>query len=149
MPTIAIVLVVIVVLGFLLLSSTTKIAQEYALGVILRRGRLAGARGPGLFFVIARQAEAWRERRAKVVHAEGEFSASQQRANAAPVMIGSQPATLQLRYLQTLAEIAAEKISTIVFPLPLELLQGFFNLARQSAAGSGVNRNVLRAPTPV
>src|SRR6266700_3834730 len=76
---------------------------------------------------MARQAEAEREKRAKVIHAEGEFSASQQLANAARV-IGSQPATLQLRYLQTLTEIAAEKNSTIVFPLPLELLEGIFNL---------------------
>jgi hypothetical protein len=64
-------------------------------------------------------------------------------------VIGSQPGTLQLRYLQTLTEIAAEKNSTIVFPLPLELLQGFFNLAPQSAAGSGVDANVPRAPTPI
>jgi regulator of protease activity HflC (stomatin/prohibitin superfamily) len=77
---------------------------------------------------MARQAEAEREKRAKVIHAEGEFSASQQLASAAHI-IASQPATLQLRYLQTLTEIAAEKNSTIIFPLPLELLQGFFNLA--------------------
>ena len=77
---------------------------------------------------MARQAEAEREKRAKVIHAEGEFSASQQLANAAQV-IGSQPATLQLRYLQTLTEIAVEKNSTIVFPLPLELLEGFFKRA--------------------
>src|SRR5207248_506248 len=76
---------------------------------------------------MARQAEAEREKRAKIIHAEGEFSASQQLANAAQV-IGSQPATLQLRYLQTLTEIAAEKNSTIIFPLPLDLLQGFLNL---------------------
>ncbi|MBV8717148.1 MAG: slipin family protein [Chloroflexi bacterium] len=76
---------------------------------------------------MARQAEAEREKRAKIIHAEGEFSASQQLANAAQV-IGSQPATLQLRYLQTLTEIAAEKNSTIVFPLPIDLLQGFLNL---------------------
>jgi regulator of protease activity HflC (stomatin/prohibitin superfamily) len=83
---------------------------------------------------MARQAEAEREKRAKVIHAEGEFSASQQLANAAQV-IGSQPATLQLRYLQTLTEIAAEKNSTIIFPLPLELLQGFLNVALPAAAG--------------
>ena len=82
---------------------------------------------------MARQAEAEREKRAKVIHAEGEFSASQQLANAAQV-IGSQPATLQLRYLQTLTEIAAEKNSTIIFPLPLELLQGFLNVALPAAA---------------
>ncbi|MBI2756103.1 MAG: slipin family protein [Chloroflexi bacterium] len=70
---------------------------------------------------MARQAEAEREKRAKIIHAEGEFTASQQLANAAQV-IGTQPAALQLRYLQTLTEIAAEKNSTIVFPLPIEML---------------------------
>jgi regulator of protease activity HflC (stomatin/prohibitin superfamily) len=93
---------------------------------------------------MARQAEAEREKRAKVIHAEGEFIASQQLANAAQV-IGSQPATLQLRYLQTLTEIAAEKNSTIVFPLPLEFLQGFLKMP--TAAPSQVDGNVPRAPT--
>jgi regulator of protease activity HflC (stomatin/prohibitin superfamily) len=97
---------------------------------------------------MARQAEAEREKRAKVIHAEGEFSASQQLANAAKV-IGSQPATLQLRYLQTLTEIAAEKNSTIIFPLPLELLQGFFNLPAHSETAGGVDGNVPHVPTPV
>jgi regulator of protease activity HflC (stomatin/prohibitin superfamily) len=93
---------------------------------------------------MARQAEAEREKRAKVIHAEGEFTASQQLANAAAV-IGSQPATLQLRYLQTLTEIAAEKNSTIVFPLPLELLQGFFRMT--APAPADVNGNVPHVPT--
>jgi regulator of protease activity HflC (stomatin/prohibitin superfamily) len=93
---------------------------------------------------MARQAEAEREKRAKVIHAEGEFTASQQLANAAAV-IGSQPATLQLRYLQTLTEIAAEKNSTIVFPLPLDLLQGFLNLP--TPAPRDVNGNVPHVPT--
>jgi len=93
---------------------------------------------------MARQAEAEREKRAKVIHAEGEFIASQQLANAAAV-IGSQPATLQLRYLQTLTEIAAEKNSTIVFPLPLELLQGFLKLTAPTP--TDVNGNVPRVPT--
>src|SRR6059058_2192998 len=93
---------------------------------------------------MARQAEAEREKRAKIIHAEGEFSASQQLANAAQV-IGSQPATLQLRYLQTLTEIAAEKNSTIVFPLPLELLQRFFKMA---AAPSENGREPTPQPTP-
>ena len=92
---------------------------------------------------MARQAEAEREKRAKIIHAEGEFSASQQLANAAQV-IGSQPATLQLRYLQTLTEIAAEKNSTIVFPLPLDLLQGFLNLP-SGPSGNGRDAN---APAP-
>jgi regulator of protease activity HflC (stomatin/prohibitin superfamily) len=78
---------------------------------------------------MARQAEAEREKRAKIIHAEGEFSASQQLANAAQV-IGSQPATLQLRYLQTLTEIAAEKNSTIIFPLPLDIVEPFLNAMR-------------------
>ena len=95
---------------------------------------------------MARQAEAEREKRAKVIHAEGEFTASQQLANAAAV-IGSQPATLQLRYLQTLTEIAAEKNSTIVFPLPLDLLQGFLKLPAPTP--SDVNGNVAQKPTAV
>jgi regulator of protease activity HflC (stomatin/prohibitin superfamily) len=77
---------------------------------------------------MARQAEAEREKRAKVIHAQGEFEASQQLAAAAQV-IGGEPAALQLRYLQTLTEIAAEKNSTIVFPLPVDLLAGFLDLA--------------------
>ena len=267
MPTLAIVVAALIVVGLLLVTSTVKIVQEYERGVIFRLGRLVGARGPGLFFLIpfaermqkmdlriithevpaqeaitrdnvtvkvnavvyfrvvdpeqavvkavdylratslvaqttlrsilgqsdldhllsqrdqinqslqvvidgqtaawgvkvtsvevrdlelpetmqramARQAEAEREKRAKVIHAEGEFSASQQLAAAAEV-IGSQPATLQLRYLQTLTEIAAEKNSTIVFPLPLELLQGFLRLP--TPANVGHNGNVPKAPTP-
>src|ERR671926_236776 len=70
---------------------------------------------------MARQAEAEREKRAKIIHAQGELQASQQLAEAAQV-IGSQPATIQLRYLQTLTEIATERNSTIIFPVPIELL---------------------------
>jgi len=70
---------------------------------------------------MAKQAEAERERRAKIIHAEGEFQASKQLAQASKVMEAS-TITLQLRYLQTLTEIATEKNSTIVFPLPLEML---------------------------
>ncbi|MBI5280963.1 MAG: slipin family protein [Candidatus Solibacter usitatus] len=69
---------------------------------------------------IARQAEAERERRAKVIHAEGEFSASQKLAEAAFVL-QQQPAAIQLRYLQTLVEIGAEHNTTIVFPLPMDI----------------------------
>jgi len=72
---------------------------------------------------MARQAEAEREKRAKIIHAEGELAASEQLAQAARV-IGTQPETMTLRYLQTLTEIAAEKNSTIVFPLPIDLLRG-------------------------
>jgi regulator of protease activity HflC (stomatin/prohibitin superfamily) len=73
---------------------------------------------------IARQAEAERERRAKVIHAEGELQASQKLRQAADVMSGN-PVTLQLRYLQTLSDISSENASTIVFPLPLDILKAF------------------------
>ena len=73
---------------------------------------------------IARQAEAERERRAKIIAAEGELQASEKLTQAAAV-IATQPAALQLRYLQTLTEIAVEKNSTILFPLPIELLRVF------------------------
>lgn len=73
---------------------------------------------------IARQAEAERERRAKVIHAEGEFQASQRLADAAAI-IGQHPAALQLRYLQTLVEIAAEKNSTTIFPIPIDTIAPF------------------------
>ncbi len=75
---------------------------------------------------IARQAEAERERRAKVIHAEGEFQASKTLADAANV-ISSQPIALQLRYLQTLTEISTEKSSTILFPIPIDIVKHFFD----------------------
>jgi regulator of protease activity HflC (stomatin/prohibitin superfamily) len=96
---------------------------------------------------MARQAEAEREKRAKVIHAEGEFSASQQLAAAAQV-IGSQPATLQLRYLQTLTEIAAEKNSTIVFPVPIELLDALLGRAI-GANRDGEARNGAQPSSPM
>jgi regulator of protease activity HflC (stomatin/prohibitin superfamily) len=71
---------------------------------------------------MARQAEAEREKRAKIIHAEGELIASDKLAQAAGI-IDSQPATMTLRYLQTLTEIAAEQNSTIIFPLPIELIR--------------------------
>jgi regulator of protease activity HflC (stomatin/prohibitin superfamily) len=70
---------------------------------------------------IARQAEADRERRAKVIHADGEFEASQKLADAAKVL-ETQPSAIQLRYLQTLTEIGVEKNTTIVFPLPIDII---------------------------
>ncbi|MEN6560427.1 MAG: slipin family protein [Acidobacteriota bacterium] len=73
---------------------------------------------------IARQAEAERERRAKVIHADGEFQAAEKLTQAADI-ISQNPQALQLRFLSTLTEIATEKNSTIVFPLPLELLKAF------------------------
>jgi regulator of protease activity HflC (stomatin/prohibitin superfamily) len=73
---------------------------------------------------MAKQAEAEREKRAKVIHASGELEASKQLSEAAAI-IGREPATLQLRYLQTLTEIATEKNSTIIFPLPMDLISAF------------------------
>ncbi len=72
---------------------------------------------------MARQAEAERERRAKIIAAEGEFQAAQKLAEAADI-IGRHPVALQLRYLQTLVEISAENSSTVVFPVPIDLLKG-------------------------
>lgn len=84
---------------------------------------------------MAKQAEAEREKRAKIIHAEGELQASTQLAQAAGI-IGSQPGALQLRYLQTLTEIAVEKNSTIVFPLPLDVIEPFLGTLRQHANGT-------------
>src|SRR5438477_1924144 len=85
---------------------------------------------------IARQAEAERERRAKVIHAEGEFMAAEKLAMAAEV-IQKQPAALQLRYLQTLVEIGSEKNSTIVFPLPLDILSSLGRALDRVGQGGG------------
>jgi regulator of protease activity HflC (stomatin/prohibitin superfamily) len=74
---------------------------------------------------MAKQAEAEREKRAKVIHAEGEFQAAEQLANAARV-ISTEPAALQLRYLQTLAEISTENNSTTIFPVPIDILRPFY-----------------------
>ena len=73
---------------------------------------------------IARQAEAERERRAKVIHADGEFQASTKLAEAAQIL-GTQPAALQLRYLQTLTEIGVEKNTTVIFPLPIDIISAW------------------------
>src|ERR1700680_2031887 len=81
----------------------------------------------------AKQAETEREKRAKIIHAEGELQASTQLAQAAAV-IGSQPAALPLRYLQTLTEIAAEKNSTIVVPLPIDLIEPMVELLHRNNA---------------
>jgi regulator of protease activity HflC (stomatin/prohibitin superfamily) len=75
---------------------------------------------------MARQAEAEREKRAKIIHAEGELLASEKLSQAAKI-ISSEPATIQLRYLQTLTEIGMEKNSTIIFPLPIDLLKAFMS----------------------
>jgi len=83
---------------------------------------------------MAAQAEAERDRRAKIIHAEGELQASEKLAQAGAV-IAKEPVTLQLRYLQTLTEIASERNSTLIFPLPIDLISMFMN--RGASAQSG------------
>jgi regulator of protease activity HflC (stomatin/prohibitin superfamily) len=84
---------------------------------------------------IARQAEAERERRAKVIHADGEFQAAEKLAMAAE-LIQKQPAAIQLRYLQTLVEIGAEKNTTVVFPLPIDILSSVRRALEGATSGS-------------
>jgi regulator of protease activity HflC (stomatin/prohibitin superfamily) len=88
---------------------------------------------------MARQAEAEREKRAKVIHAEGELQASETLAQAATIM-AAQSGALQLRYLQTLNEISAENNSTIIFPLPIELLRGIIGTDSANGSGSSASR---------
>jgi regulator of protease activity HflC (stomatin/prohibitin superfamily) len=101
---------------------------------------------------MAKQAEAERERRAKIIHAEGEFNAAQKLVDAAALM-ATQPMTLQLRYLQTLTEIGVEKNTTIVFPLPMELMN-ILNKTVQTADAANISfghqggTGVPQAPVP-
>ncbi|MGI9074625.1 MAG: slipin family protein [Bryobacteraceae bacterium] len=85
--------------------------------------------------VIARQAEAERERRAKIIHAEGEYSAAEKLAMAAE-LIQKQPAAIQLRYLQTLVEIGSEKNTTVVFPVPVEMFSNLGQVLKHLAEPS-------------
>jgi regulator of protease activity HflC (stomatin/prohibitin superfamily) len=87
---------------------------------------------------IAKQAEAERDRRAKIIHAEAEFQAAQTLVNAAKIL-GSTPAAMQLRYLQTLTEIGAEQNSTVVFPMPIEVIKPFLEVLERSSKPRGVN----------
>ncbi|MCO5175846.1 MAG: slipin family protein [Thermomicrobiales bacterium] len=91
---------------------------------------------------MARQAEAEREKRAKIIHAEGEALAAQQLHNAASI-IATEPTALQLRYLQTLTEVASEKNSTILFPVPIDLISAFMGLAQ-----SGGDDDRPKTPQP-
>jgi regulator of protease activity HflC (stomatin/prohibitin superfamily) len=95
---------------------------------------------PDMQRAMARQAEAEREKRAKIIHAAGELEASEKLAQAAEV-IATQPTAITLRYLQTLTEIAAEKNSTILFPLPIELLHLLRQATASEPAGSGGGRS--------
>ncbi|HSE69047.1 MAG TPA: SPFH domain-containing protein, partial [Gemmatimonadales bacterium] len=94
---------------------------------------------------MARQAEAERERRAKVIAAQGELQASQTLADAAHTL-SKEPAALQLRYLQTVVEIAAENNSTTLFPIPIEMFRPFLNMA--SAAGRAGAADASALPLP-
>ena len=100
---------------------------------------------------IAKQAEAERDRRAKVIHAEAEFQASQVLVNAATIL-GSVPAAMQLRYLQTLTEVGGEHNSTIVFPMPLDIIKPFLEILDKKAAAparaDALVTNGLKAPPP-
>lgn len=82
---------------------------------------------------MAKQAEAEREKRSKIIHAEGEYAAAQRLADAAHI-IATEPTTLQLRYLQTLTEIGVEKNTTIVFPLPIDIVTGLTKLLEKAGA---------------
>lgn len=92
---------------------------------------------------IARQAEAERERRAKIIHAEGEYTAAEKLAMAAEV-IQRQPAAIQLRYLQTLVEIGTEKNTTIVFPLPVDILASIDRILNGTGRGNEPGAGVAR-----
>ena len=94
---------------------------------------------------MARQAEAEREKRAKIIHAEGEYQASQQLAEAAEI-IHRNPVAIQLRYLQTLTEIGAEKNTTVVFPLPVDIMSAF--LSPPDGASDTGSRGSGPAPAP-
>ena len=87
---------------------------------------------------IAKQAEAERDRRAKILHAEAEFQASQTLVNAADILASS-PAAMQLRYLQTLSEIGAEQNSTVVFPMPIDIIKPFLAILEGSGKPAGAN----------
>ena len=107
----------------LFLATSIKIVQEYERGVIFRLGRCVGAKGPGVFFVIP-VIDKITKINLQIIAAEGELQASQKLGEAATVMATS-PGALQLRQLQTMVEISAEKNSTIIFPIPIELLEAF------------------------
>jgi regulator of protease activity HflC (stomatin/prohibitin superfamily) len=93
---------------------------------------------------IAKQAEAERDRRAKIIHADAEFQASQTLVNAAKIL-GSVPAAMQLRYLQTLTEIGAEQNSTVVFPMPIDIIKPFIEILDKANKASMAN-GALHAP---
>jgi regulator of protease activity HflC (stomatin/prohibitin superfamily) len=102
---------------------------------------------PEMIRAIARQAEAERERRAKVINAEGEFQAAQRLSEAALVM-SQNPISVQLRFLQTLSEISTERNSTVVFPIPIDLLSIFYDRVRAGAGAPGPAAPAGSPPPP-
>ncbi len=96
---------------------------------------------------MAKQAEAEREKRAKIINADGEFQASQTLANAARV-ISSEPGALQLRFLQTMVEIGSEKNTTVIMPLPIELIRPLLDVTPRPAAGSPAPPPLAPPPAP-
>jgi regulator of protease activity HflC (stomatin/prohibitin superfamily) len=89
---------------------------------------------------MAKQAEAEREKRSKIIHAEGEYSAAQRLVDAA-ALLATEPVTIQLRYLQTLTEIGVEKNTTIVFPLPLDIMTGLTNMMGAGAKSAAARKS--------
>jgi regulator of protease activity HflC (stomatin/prohibitin superfamily) len=103
--------------------------------------------GENMVRAIAKQAEAERDRRAKIIHAEAEFQASQTLVNAATIL-SSVPAAMQLRYLQTLTEIGAEQNSTVVFPMPIDIIKPFLELLDKEAANPAALTNGVAHAAP-
>jgi regulator of protease activity HflC (stomatin/prohibitin superfamily) len=97
---------------------------------------------------IAKQAEAERDRRAKVIHAEAEFQAAQTLVNAANIL-STIPAAMQLRYLQTLTEIGGEHNSTVIFPMPLDIVKPFLDILDRNAAKPAVPATINGLKVPV
>ncbi len=95
---------------------------------------------PEMIRAMAKQAEAERERRAKIIHAEGEFQAAEKLAQAGAIMSAT-PSTLQLRYLQTLTEISTERQSTIIFPVPIDIISQFMRGTGGDSGGQGGGRS--------
>jgi hypothetical protein len=94
---------------------------------------------------MARQAEAERERRAKIINSEGEFQAAQKLTDAADI-ISTNPASLQLRYLQTLLEIGSNQNTTVVFPLPMDMIEPFLGRADHNRGGSKAKPDAPKPP---
>ncbi|WP_420792988.1 hypothetical protein [Oleispirillum naphthae] len=97
---------------------------------------------------IAKQAAAERDRRAKIIHADAEFQASQILVNAA-VILSASPAGMQLRYLQTLAEIGTEQNSAVIFPMPIDLIKPLLDLAKKQDKPTHANGEVTTAATRI